>query len=216
MINSSFVLALLAVVSLFDVIYYVGSESTAQPTPSPSSSPTLAPSCPPIVSRAGWRAKDPSTPLVPLPHSPVSRVFVHHGATPPDGCHSDQLCVAMVQAYQDFHMVSHGWADIGYSFLVGEDGRAYEGRGWNKVGAHTKGYNEVGLGFCVIGDFTHRVPNDKALTALRALIQCGVDSGYITSDYVMLGHRDTNNQTECPGNTFYPYLRTWPHYNSTS
>ena len=39
-----------------------------------------------------------------------------------------------------------GWWDIGYSFLVGEDGNIYEGRGWNEIGAHTKGYNDVGLG----------------------------------------------------------------------
>ena len=36
-----------------------------------------------------------------------------------------------------------GWPDIGYNYLVGEDGQAYEGRGWNKEGAHTYGYNDV-------------------------------------------------------------------------
>lgn len=39
-----------------------------------------------------------------------------------------------------------GWWDIGYSFMVGEDGNVYEGRGWDQVGAHTYGYNTVGLG----------------------------------------------------------------------
>nr|KAG5689918.1 hypothetical protein BaRGS_015606 [Batillaria attramentaria] len=104
----------------------------------------------------------------------------------------------MVRAYQNFHMFSHGWSDIGYSFLVGEDGRAYEGRGWTNVGAHTKGHNEDGLGFCVIGDFTARIPDQVALTTLKALIQCGVDSGYLPQDYVMFGHRDMGD-TECPG-----------------
>ena len=31
--------------------------------------------------------------------------------------------------------------DIGYNFLIGGDGIVYEGRGWNKQGAHTKGNN---------------------------------------------------------------------------
>ena len=39
-----------------------------------------------------------------------------------------------------------GWSDIGYSFVVGEDGNVYEARGWDTIGAHTKGYNSVGLG----------------------------------------------------------------------
>ena len=39
-----------------------------------------------------------------------------------------------------------GWWDVGYSFMVGEDGNVYEGRGWDQVGAHTYGYNTVGLG----------------------------------------------------------------------
>lgn len=30
--------------------------------------------------------------------------------------------------------------------MVGEDGNVYEGRGWDQVGAHTYGYNSVGLG----------------------------------------------------------------------
>lgn len=89
--------------------------------------------------------------------------------------------------------------------------------GWTNVGAHTKGHNTDGLGFCLIGDFTRRVPDIAALTTLRALIQGGVDSGYITSDYIMLGHRDTApNHTVCPGDAFYSEIQTWPHYNSTT
>jgi hypothetical protein len=39
------------------------------------------------------------------------------------------------------HMFCVGWSDIGYSFVVGEDGNVYEARGWDKVGAHTHNYN---------------------------------------------------------------------------
>eukprot|EP00916_Digyalum_oweni_P001805 GHVL01003472.1.p1 GENE.GHVL01003472.1~~GHVL01003472.1.p1 ORF type:complete len:213 (+),score=-6.51 GHVL01003472.1:84-722(+) len=176
----------------------------------------LAKSCPYIISRAEWGAKDANPPLVPLTETP-GHVYIHHGATPPDGCHSTSLCKAMVRAYQNFHQISRGWSDIAYSFLIGEDGMAYEGRGWTNVGGHTKGHNHDGLGFCVIGDYTHRVPDAAALNTLQALIQCGVDSGYITPDYILLGHRDTApNHTVCPGDAFYPVIQTWPHYNSTN
>lgn len=40
------------------------------------------------------------------------------------------------------------------SFLIGGDGRVYEGAGWHTVGAHTYGYNRNGLGLAFIGDFT--------------------------------------------------------------
>ena len=52
----------------------------------------------------------------------------------------------------DFVVVSNylylflGWADIGYSFLVGEDGNVYEGRGWSLAGAHCIGYNSKSIG----------------------------------------------------------------------
>ena len=39
-----------------------------------------------------------------------------------------------------------GWSDIGYNFLVGEDGNIYEGRGWGKVGAHARGHNSDSIG----------------------------------------------------------------------
>ena len=38
------------------------------------------------------------------------------------------------------------WVDIGYSFLVGEDGNIYEGRGWRASGAHCVGYNSKSIG----------------------------------------------------------------------
>jgi N-acetylmuramoyl-L-alanine amidase len=46
------------------------------------------------------------------------------------------------------------WGDIGYNFVVGEDGNIYEGRGWNVMGAHAPAYNAQSIGICIIGDFT--------------------------------------------------------------
>lgn len=40
------------------------------------------------------------------------------------------------------------------SFLIGNDGNVYEGAGWNKVGAHTLGYNRKSIGIAFIGDFS--------------------------------------------------------------
>lgn len=51
-------------------------------------------------------------------------------------------------------MDHNGWDDIGYNFLVGDDGNIYEGRGWGIKGAHSPKYNANSLGICFIGNFT--------------------------------------------------------------
>jgi len=67
-----------------------------------------------------------------------------------------------------------GWWDIGYNYLVGEDGNVYEGCGWDHVGAHVRYYNYVSLGFSVIGDFSKRLPNKAALDVVKQLIACAL------------------------------------------
>lgn len=43
------------------------------------------------------------------------------------------------------------------SFIIGGDGNIYEGAGWHKIGAHTRGYNSRSLGIGFIGNFTGKV-----------------------------------------------------------
>ena len=45
------------------------------------------------------------------------------------------------------------WEDIGYNFVIGEDGNAYTGRGWDNAGAHARSYNNRSIGICIIGNF---------------------------------------------------------------
>ncbi|XP_052786041.1 peptidoglycan recognition protein 1-like [Mya arenaria] len=175
---------------------------------STSTSSAQLPGCPHIISRAGWGARAPTHPHTHLTHTP-KYMFIHHGAS--GFCHTKAECTHMVQSYQNYHMDGHGWSDIGYSFVVGEDGNVYEARGWDSVGAHTLNYNSVGLAICVIGDFTHRVPNDAALNAVKQLIQCGLDNHKLTSTYTLRGHRDMG-QTACPGDKLYALIHGWPHY----
>ena len=55
--------------------------------------------------------------------------------------------------------------DIGYSFLIGGDGRVYEGRGWGKQGGHTTCYNHLSYGVSFIGNFQEKNPNATMLQA---------------------------------------------------
>jgi len=162
-----------------------------------------------LVTRAEWGARPPRS--ISYIQSVLNMTFVHHTA----GewiCYDKPQCIAQVQDIQRLHMDVNGWADIGYSYLIGEDGRVYEGRGWGVVGAHTLNYNSIAYGFCIIGNFMDRQPNQQALAAAQNIIECGVEKGYLLADYETFGHRD-GVCTLCPGDFLYVIIRGWPHYS---
>ena len=105
---------------------------------------TIEETMPEMVTRAQWNARSPTS--ISYMTLPVKYVFIHHGAGPSTACTTQSACSSTWKSYQNYHMDTNGWADIGYSFGVGEDGRIYEGRGWDRVGAHTSGYNSNGIG----------------------------------------------------------------------
>jgi len=108
-------------------------------------------------------------------------------------------------------MDSNGWADIGYNFLVGEDGNAYEGRGWDRQGAHAGNWNGVSLGISVIGSFDTKLPNAAALNTVQQLISCGTSLNKVSRTYSLHGHRD-GVCTTCPGQSLYDLIKTWPNF----
>ncbi|XP_041362760.1 peptidoglycan-recognition protein SC2-like [Gigantopelta aegis] len=156
---------------------------------------------PTIVSRSEWGARSPRSRS--YRRLPVSEVIIHHSDTP--SCYTSSSCKARVRSIQNHHMNTNRWSDIGYNFLVGEDGRVYEGRGWNKVGAHARGYNSRSVGICMIGDFMSSIPNGAALNAVRGLLAMGLSQGKLTSYYRLRGHSDVG-ATSCPGSTLYYIL----------
>ncbi|XP_072017970.1 uncharacterized protein [Amphiura filiformis] len=165
-----------------------------------------------VISRNDWGAETPTTAVKNLAGS-VSYSFIHH--TDGLSCSNQSECSSRVRGIQNYHMNTKGWKDIGYSFLIGEDGNAYEGRGWDQKGAHTKGYNDVGLAFSFIGNFMRELPNQAARDMAQNMIACGVQLGKIRSDYTLRGHRDMREgykPTDCPGDALYAEIQTWPHY----
>lgn len=89
------------------------------------------------MSRATWLAQPPAGELDVQPIMPLDKIIIIHTATEP--CYDQGKCVLNVRLIQDFHIRSREYSDIAYNYLVGGDGQAYEGRGWNYVGSHTKG-----------------------------------------------------------------------------
>ncbi|XP_049962446.1 uncharacterized protein LOC126482386 isoform X4 [Schistocerca serialis cubense] len=164
-----------------------------------------------IVPRRDWLAMPRLDPPDYL-HPPVPYVIISHSAT--EGCDTQAACTQMVRFIQTFHMESRHWSDVGYNFMVGGDGYAYEGRGWTVVGAHTYGYNNRSIGLNMIGTFIKVLPSEAQLVALRQLIELGVQEGYVAENYKLLAHRQLS-ATESPGTRLYEELKTWPHWSQT-
>lgn len=99
-------------------------------------------------------------------------------------------------------MDGNGWSDIGYNFLVDEDGKVYEGRGWLVVGAHAPDYNSSGIGVCYIGN---NDPTDKAKKAIRGLYEDA--NRRAGRKLTVLGHREVY-PTACPGSKLQDWINS--------
>jgi hypothetical protein len=144
----------------------------------PVSNHPVAPQ-PEIITRAGWGA-DEGMRKGPQEFAPISKLIVHHTVTPND----DPDPAQTVRAVYAYHTRHNGWNDIGYNFVVDQQGRVYEGRwarvygpgeaptgedegGRGVIGAHAKAVNPGTAGIAVLGDYSGGVvPPGPALDGL--------------------------------------------------
>ncbi|MFI5863572.1 peptidoglycan-binding protein [Streptomyces sp. NPDC051546] len=151
-----------------------------------------------IVSRAQWGAK----PWAGTPNyvslAQRTEFFIHY-----DGAdHITRTGNSVPQAIERGHL-GQGWAGIGYSFVVDQEGVAYEGRGWTLQGAHCPDHNISGIGvqIAIGGD---QEPSAKALATARALYDEACQKTGRT--LAMKGHKD-GFATACPGVRLYAWVK---------
>lgn len=154
---------------------------------------------PVVVTRQQWGARPPSEPYIKL-KLPTPVVYIHHTGGEGDGA-------TYVRLVQNNHMDVRDWRDIGYNFLVDDDGNIYVGRGYgNQGGANLGADNSFSHSICAMGNFdTRRVP--AALEdSIIWLLEQGAALGYWETDDIR-GHRDElDAATECPGDFLYARL----------
>lgn len=159
------------------------------------------------MARDEWLAQPPVGHLDPL-QTPVPRVVITHTAS--ESCHTTPKCMIAVRNIQMFHIEGRSWYDIGYNFLVGGDGVAYIGRGWDAIGAHTKTFNNVSIGIAFIGTFVTSKPPDVQIAAAKKLIEVGITNNKISKSYVLNAHCQLYS-TASPGYYLYLDMKTWGH-----
>lgn len=163
-----------------------------------------------FVTREEWGARPPKA-WDYLNVIPPTYVVIHHSAVPGE-CHTNKQCSKSVKGIQNFHMDEQKFSDIGYNFLIGGDGRVYEGRGWEVRGAHCPKYNGNSIGICLIGNYEEKLPIERMLEVARELIRFGVANEHVVPDYRLIGHRQ-GRDTECPGDALYAEIQKWPQWD---
>nr|WP_234046676.1 peptidoglycan recognition protein [Streptomyces adelaidensis] len=183
---------------------------------------------PRIVTRRGWGADEKLRERDFLYTKRVRAAFVHHTAS--GNNYRCAQAASVIRSIYRYHVVSSGWRDVGYNFLVDKCGNIYEGRAGGVakpvMGAHTLGFNTNSMGIAVLGSFTSVEPPDAAVEAIAQLTAWKLGlyranpngKTYLTSGggnlyrkgkkvrlNVISGHRD-GFATECPGGRLYGKL----------
>lgn len=118
------------------------------------------------------------------------KIILHHSAT--DG--------GTFASIRNHHINVNGWRDIGYHYLIEQDGSLHAGRKENETGAHCvpQKCNSTSLGICLVGNFSTYKPNQKQLDTLDKLIKDIFKRRGKLNIYV---HSDFAN-TNCAGKLF--------------
>jgi hypothetical protein len=185
---------------------------------------------PPIVTRAEWGADESRR----APNSQysfdatVTKLVVHHTVTP----NSATDDAAAVRGVYNYH-TSTGYNDIAYNFLIGRDGRIYEGRwardypagvahtgedesGRNVRAAHSTATNTQTIGVALLGDYRSDLPTAAQRSALATFLAWKIRRWdlevYAETVYLdgrrfgtISGHRDVT-ATSCPGDAMYSIM----------
>lgn len=148
--------------------------------------------------------------LWPLQYSQNVRLLVvHHTALKIEG--DPRPAVERVRALYKYHASSKAWGDIGYHYIIDENGQVYEGRqgGEKVVGGHAYCNNVGTVGIVLLGNFEMEQPTQKQAKGLQhLLIDLGRTYGMDlkksvqfhgkTFDAPIVRHKDLLS-TLCPG-----------------
>ncbi|XP_054264170.1 peptidoglycan-recognition protein 1-like isoform X3 [Macrosteles quadrilineatus] len=135
-----------------------------------------------MVSRDEWRALPPLADI-PLVTHPVENVIYQHSLDVPV-CESDQECTKAVQDMQKKDM-EEGKPDIIYNFLIGGNGKVYEGRGWyNQSDVHMyPEYNGNRIDIAYIGNFTKTPPSLIMWTHASEFVLWSISEDLVSREY---------------------------------
>lgn len=172
---------------------------------------------PESIDQSQWRSGLPP-PDYERSFTQVRHVIIHHSA----GSNTNTNYTQVVRDIYLYHTQVNNWSDIGYNYLIAQDGTIFKGRDPgtgeqdNVQGAHFCGMNSNTMGVCLMGTYTDIAPSTSTRQSLIALLSWkffreGLDphaefnfpgAGQLET---LAGHRD-GCSTECPGDMTYALL----------
>lgn len=96
-----------------------------------------------------------------------------------------------VKEIRKWHL-ARGFKDVGYHFIIRQDGEIEMGRAIHEIGAHCKGYNTQSIGTCLIGKNNFTKAQFMALKKVHMMLKV------FYKNIKPKGHSEFNNQKTCP------------------
>lgn len=143
----------------------------------------------------------------------IKKFIIHHTATTGN---LDDPKQAIRDIYY-YHSITRAWGDIGYNYIIDQQGKIYEGRfgGEGVIGAHSGPGNNGSIGIAILGNYEDADVPEKVVAAVSSLI--GEKSRLHAIDPMgkstfrgedmqnIFGHKDIM-ATTCPGINLYEKL----------
>lgn len=175
-----------------------------------------------MIEQEIWREGLPEPDYERIVHK-VKNVIIHHSATSNDL--TDYTNV--IRNIYLYHTESNGWSDIGYNYVIAQDGSIFKGRDPgvyeqdNVMGAHFCSSNSGTMGICLLGDYMEINPTTESINALVNLLAWkaakdtlnpqDINAHILNPELkVIAGHRD-GCSTLCPGDSLYGKLNGIRH-----
>jgi hypothetical protein len=172
---------------------------------------------PDMIDQSVWREGLTDPDYIRSVHE-VHNCIIHHTA----GSNTDTNYIQVIRNIYIYHTEIREWSDIGYNYLIAQDGTIFKGRDPgeheqdNVKGAHFCNSNTGTMGISIMGNYNDADPTKESIESLVDLLnwKLGKDSLNPLGTYphplnqhlgVIAGHRD-GCATECPGDLLYALM----------
>ena len=166
---------------------------------------------PAVESAAGSASEGPSVPGQTVPYADADTPALPREVT--DVTHPRAWAVIVVHhsasreggavRFDGWHK-ARGWDGVGYDFVIGNgtdtaDGAIETTFRWKEQrdGAHAKGWNDLGIGICLVGNFEDSEPTPKQMESLVRLVRHLRRRFHVPPERIV--PHGSVNPTQCPG-----------------
>jgi hypothetical protein len=182
-----------------------------------STTTTMAPTLPPVITLESFRSRDdwsaePPKATIELA-LPIYRIIIAHTAG--EICNNEDDCKRVVKELQQS---STHLDDIPFNFLIGDDSRIYEGRGFKHQGQHTSNkdateYNSIGICIAFIGDYASDELSESQVAVFNDFVQYFVENGVVSENYTIFS-QDQLVRNEKSADKLFEVIQMWSRFRS--